>query len=119
VVTDKQEMGGLTLLNAMYHTADASHDCMNIEGCLEGMWKDILFQLGHWLVDERDHQVFWLNGLVGAGGSMIAQTSAEMSFVDNRLSASFFCSQDFEDRRSLKVIFLTLAFQLTYRYPSS
>ena len=37
-------------------------------------------------------------------------------FADGRLGASFFCSRDFEDRRSLQHIFPTLAVQLARRY---
>jgi len=77
----------------------------------------VLLQLEHWLKDEQDHRVFWLNGLAGTGKSTIAQTFAEISFADGKLGASFFCSRDFEDRSNLQVIFPTLAFQLAYRYP--
>ena len=77
----------------------------------------MLLQLEHWLKDEQDHHVFWLNGLAGTGKSTIAQTFAEICFVDGNLGASFFCSQDFEDRGSnLQAIFPTLTFQLAYRY---
>ena len=61
--------------------------------------------------------VYWLNGLAGTGKSTIAQTIAERIFADGRLGASFFCSRDFEDRRSLRYIFPTLAFQLAHKYP--
>ena len=61
--------------------------------------------------------MFWLNGFAGTGKSTISQTFAEMSFTDGRLGASFFCSQDFEDRGNLNMIFPTLAFQLAYQYP--
>jgi len=77
----------------------------------------VLLQLEHWLMDEQDQRVFWLNGLAGTGKSTIAQTFAEMCFADGRLGASFFCSRDFEDRNNLQMIFPTLAFQLAYRYP--
>jgi len=61
--------------------------------------------------------VYWLNGLAGTGKSTIAQTIAERVFADGRLGASFFCSRDFEDRRDLRYIFPTLAFQLAHKYP--
>jgi len=77
---------------------------------------DVLLQLERWLKDERDHRVFWLNGLAGTGKSTIAQTFAEISFMDGKLGASFFCSRDFKDRNNLQAIFPTLAFQLAYRY---
>ena len=37
-------------------------------------------------------------------------------FADGQLGASFFCSRDFEDRRSLQFIFPTLAVQLARKY---
>ena len=57
-----------------------------------------------------------MNGLAGTGKSTIAQTIAERLFADARLSASFFCSRDFEDRRVLRFIFPTIAVQLARRH---
>ena len=101
----------------MPHTDDAGYRSGNRQGCLRGTRRDVLLQLEHWLKDERDHRVFWLNGLAGTGKSTIAQTFAEISFADGKLGASFFCSRDFEDRSKLQAIFPTIAFQLAYRYP--
>ena len=101
----------------MPHTDGAGYSSGNRQGCLRGTRRDVLQQLEHWLKDEQDHRVFWLNGLAGTGKSTIAQTFAEISFADGDLGASFFCSRDFEDRRNLQAIFPTLAFQLAYRYP--
>ena len=102
----------------MPHADKAGYRSGNRRGCLRGTREDVLLQLGHWLKDEQDHRVFWLNGLAGTGKSTIAQTFAENSFADGDLGASFFCSRGFEDRSNLQVIFPTLAFQLAYRYPS-
>ena len=60
--------------------------------------------------------VYWLNGL--AGQERIAQRITERTFADGRLGASCFCSRDFEDRRNLQSIFLTLAVQLAHKYMS-
>jgi len=100
----------------MRHTGGAGYGSGNRQGCLRGTRADVLLQLERWLKDERDHHVFWLNGLAGTGKSTIAQTFAEISFADGKLGASFFCSRDFEDRSNLQAIFPTLAFQLAYRY---
>jgi len=100
----------------MRHTDEAGYTSGDRQGCLRGTRADVLLQLEHWLKDERDHHVFWLNGLAGTGKSTIAQTFAELSFADGKLGASFFCSRDFEDRSNLQAIFPTLAFQLAYRY---
>jgi len=101
----------------MQRTADAGYLCGNRQGCLKGTRKEILLGIEHWLMDERDQRIFWLNGLAGTGKSTIAQTFAEMSFADGKLGASFFCSRDFADRSNLQAIFPTIAFQLTYQYP--
>jgi hypothetical protein len=70
-----------------------------------------------WSTDSNMSPVYWLNGLAGTGKSTIAQTIAERIFSDGRLGASFFCSRDFKDRRDLRYIFPTLAFQLAHKYP--
>ena len=83
---------------------------------MKGTRRDVLSQLESWLNDDQDKHVLWLNGLAGTGKSTIAQTFAEMSFAEGKLGATFFCSRDFEDRRNLRKIFPTLAFQLAHRY---
>ena len=105
------------ILDRMHHTADAGYRCGNRQGCLRGTRKDVLWQINHWLMDEQDQRIFWLNGLAGTGKSTIAQTFAETSFADGKLGASFFCSRDSEGRSNLQIIFPTLVFQLAYRYP--
>ena len=62
--------------------------------------------------------MFWLNGLAGTGKSTIAQSFSDMIANDGFLGASFFCSRDYLDRRVLKNIFPTLAYQLACHYPS-
>ena len=69
-------------------------------------------------MDEQDQHVFWLNGLTGTGKSTNAQTFAEMSFADRMLGDSFFRTRDFQNRGNPLPIFLTIALQLAYRYPS-
>ena len=101
----------------MPHTSSASYRSGERQGCLRGTRVDVILQLEHWLKDEQDHQVFWLNGLAGTGKTAIAQTFAEICFADRNLGASFFCSRDFIGGSDLQVIFPTLAFQLAYQYP--
>jgi len=69
-----------------------------------------------WARDSDTPPVYWLNGLAGTGKTTIAQTIAERFFADGQLGASFFCSRNFKDRSSLKLIFPTLAAQLAQRY---
>jgi len=70
-----------------------------------------------WAKDTRDQNIFWLNGLAGTGKSTIAQSFSEIVVKDGFLGASFFCSRDYLDRRELKNIFPTLAYQLACHYP--
>ena len=95
--------------------ADFRHD--DRQGCLKGTRKTVLDTIELWSKDQSASPVYWLNGLAGTGKSTIAQTIAERLFSDESLGASFFCSRDFEDRRSLRLIFPTLAFQLAHTYP--
>ena len=62
--------------------------------------------------------MFWLNGLAGTGKSTIAQSFSEAVAEEGFLGASFFCSRDYLERKELKHIFPTLAYQLAYRYHS-
>ena len=86
-------------------------------GCLKGTRTAVLDEIELWAKASNMSPVYWLNGLAGTGKSTIAQTIAERIFADGRLGASFFCSRDFEDRRTLHYIFPTLAFQLAHKYP--
>ena len=106
----------MALLDRMYHAPDAGYRCGDRQGCLRGTRQDVLSEIEHWLTDEQDHHIFWLNGLAGTGKSTIAQTFAETSFAGGKLGASFFCSRDFVDRSNLRMIFPTIAFQLAYQY---
>jgi len=89
----------------------------NRKGCLKGTRGAILDEIELWTRDSDQHSVYWLNGLAGTGKSTIAQTIAERVFAGGQLGASFFCSQDFEDRSNLQLIFPTIAVQLARRYP--
>ena len=61
--------------------------------------------------------MYWLNGLAGTGKSTITQSFSEMAAKEGILGASFFCSRDYLNRKELKNIFPTLAFQLAHNYP--
>ena len=70
-----------------------------------------------WAKNPQDQNVFWLNGLAGTGKSTITQSFSEMVAKERFLGASFFCSRDYLDRKELKNIFPTLAYQLACHYP--
>ena len=86
--------------------------------CLRGTRESVLDGIMQWAEDPGDRHIFWLNGLAGTGKSTIAQTFSEMVAKTGVLGASFFCSRDYLDRRELKNIFPTLAYQLACRYPA-
>ena len=70
-----------------------------------------------WAENPQYRNVFWLNGLAGTGKSTIAQSFSEAVANQGLLGASFFCSRDYLDRKELKNIFPTLAYQLARHYP--
>ena len=106
------------MLNSCLRTHHAAYQHSNRRGCLRGTRETVLNEIKSWAKDFSKSPVFWLNGLAGTGKSTIAQTVAEHVFADGLLGASFFCSQDFEDRSNLHLIFPTIAFQLAQKYPN-
>ena len=106
----------LSVLNNCRRAKGAQFGCGDHQGCLKGTREAVLDGIESWPKDFNAAPVYWLNGLAGTGKSTIAQTIAERVFADGRLGASFFCSRDFKDRRNLRYIFPTLAFQLAHKY---
>ena len=107
----------LSVLNTCRRARGADFRHGDRQGCLKGTRKAVLDEIESWSSDSSTAPVYWLNGLAGTGKTTIAQTIAEHIFADGRLGASFFCSRDFNDRRTLHCIFPTLAFQLAHKYP--
>ena len=105
------------MLNSCRRAGGAQFGYGDRQGCLKGTREAVLNEIESWSKDSNISPVYWLNGLAGTGKSTIAQTIAERVFADGRLGASFFCSRDFKDRRNLRYIFPTLAFQLAHKYP--
>jgi len=108
----------LSVLNGCRRARGAEFQHGDRQGCLKGTRKTVLDGIELWSKDPDASPIYWLNGLARTGKSTIAQTFAERLFADGSLGASFFCSRDFEDRRSLHCIFPTLAFQLAHKYPT-
>ena len=104
------------MLNSCRRAAGAQFGYGDRRGCLKGTREAVLEEIESWSKDSNLSPIYWLNGLAGTGKSTIAQTIAERVFADGRLGASFFCSRDFKDRRNLRYIFPTLAFQLAHKY---
>src|ERR1700753_2235147 len=104
------------VLNSVRCAQQAGYQHGDRNGCLRGTRTAILDKIELWTRDFDKPPVYCWNGLAGTGKSTIAQTIAERTFAGGRLGASFFCSRDYEDRRSLQSIFPTLAVQLARRY---
>ena len=108
-------MKSLGMLNPVDNAGyQAGHHNM----CLRGTRDSALDEIMRWAKDPQERHVFWLNGLAGTGKSTIAQTFSKMVAEDGTLGASFFCSRDCLNRRELKNIFPTIAYQLACRHPS-
>ena len=96
---------------------NAGYQAGHHDKCLPGTRESVLEGILLWARNPQDQNVFWLNGLAGTGKSTIAQSFSEMAAEEEILGGSFFCSRDYLDRRELKNIFPTLAYQLAWRYP--
>jgi hypothetical protein len=86
--------------------------------CLEGTRVEILKQIVDWGTGHGNENIFWLNGLAGTGKSTIAQTIADAFSDTSYLGASFFFSRGKADRGDSRVLFSTLALQLTESSPT-
>jgi hypothetical protein len=95
----------------------AGYQAGHHDKCLPGTRETVLQNIMLWARNPRDQNVFWLNGLAGTGKLTIAQSFSDTVAGYGFLGASFFCSRDYLDRRELKNIFPTLAYQLACRYP--
>ena len=111
------ETADLEVLDKLDPVRSAGYQAEHHERCLTGTRESILVDIMRWAQNSQDQPVYWLNGLAGTGKSSIAQTFSEMAGDRGILGASFFCSRDYLDRKMLKNIFPTLAYQLACRYP--
>jgi len=96
---------------------NAGYQAGHHEKCLPGTRESVLQDLLLWAKNPQDRNVFWLNGLAGTGKSTITQSFSEAVSKEGLLGASFFCSRDYLNRKELKHIFPTLAYQLACHYP--
>ena len=108
----------MELLGKLGPVRNAGYQAGHHDTCLRGTRESVLDRIMRWAEDPQERHVFWLNGLAGTGKSTIAQTFSQTVAKNGTLGASFFCSRDYLDRKELKNIFPTLAYQLACRYPS-
>ena len=106
------------LLEKLNPVDDAGYQAGHHNACLPGTRESVLDGVMRWTKNPQKMHVFWLNGMAGTGKSTIAQTFSAMAEDARTLGASFFCSRDYIDRKKLKNIFPTIAYQLACRYPA-
>ena len=95
---------------------NAGYQAGHHDECLPGTRESVLDGIIGWARNPQVRHVFWLNGLAGTGKSTIAQTFSGTIAEVGTLGASFFCSRDYLDRKELKNIFPTLAYQLACQF---
>ena len=108
----------MKLLGRLNPVRNAGHQAGHHNTCLRGTRESVLEGIMRWAEDPQERHVFWLNGLAGTGKSTIAQTFSKMVAQNGTLGASFFCSRDYLNRKELRNIFPTIAYQLACQYPS-
>ena len=108
------------LLNSIKPADRAGYENRDRHGCLKGTRVALLDEIERWAEDLNGPPIFWLNGLAGTGKSTIAHTVAERCFAKGILGASFFCPGYIvpsEGHGDPGIIFPTLAYQLSQKYP--
>jgi hypothetical protein len=97
----------------------APWDYVRADECLDGTRIAILDGIKAWISsrDNEPRSVYWLNGLAGTGKTTIAKSVAHFAADEGLLGASFFCSRNVTDQSDIKLIFPTLAFQLSELFP--
>ena len=112
------------------HAVFAQFDHRERECCLEGTRTDVLSRVYRWLgfetpqltgtmvfnttdINVKDFPILWINGSAGTGKSTIASTIASTCRARNILGASFFCSHQDAECSNPRLIFTTIAYQLS------
>src|SRR5882762_3921652 len=103
-------------LDKLPRVRDAAYRSTDNNGCLKGTRTEVLAQIEDWAFSPDSKPLLWLNGGAGFGKSPIAPSFAKRLFSQGKLGASFFCSRGSDDRRTIKRIFPTIAFQLAYQH---
>lgn len=82
--------------------------------CFEGTRTAVLEEIYSWIGSpiEGQPQMYVLDGLAGIGKSTVARTIAKEARKRGWLGASFLFSRNEDDRKSAKLFFGTIAFQL-------
>lgn len=116
--------GNIELLAGLPRAKNARYDYVGRPRCSPGTREGVLKEIGGWVSEDREHQIYWLNGGAGTGKTTVALTLAHSIETastalgttgfsnEGMLSASFFCSRDNSDRSNIHYIFPTLSYLL-------
>ncbi|KAG8721534.1 hypothetical protein FRC09_007737 [Ceratobasidium sp. 395] len=100
---------------AKYNSAESSS---LRDRCTKDTRLDVLNDLYRWAGDDRSQKIYWLNGMAGTGKTTIAYSLCERLESSRQLAASFFCSRQLPECRSINRIIPTISYQLShYSHP--
>jgi hypothetical protein len=112
-----RSLAGMDLLDTLPRV-QAEYD--PTQSCIGRTREEVLRRVKEWvdLPDDRPPQIFWLHGMAGEGKSAITASVAEwMEQSRNCLGASFCFSRQYPDRAQPDLLFSTIAYQLSRRFP--
>ncbi|KAK0194622.1 hypothetical protein F5146DRAFT_444938 [Armillaria mellea] len=103
--------------NSLFSTLECVHDASwdmapECHECTEGTRSEILLRLSSWLDDTSQPQICWINGMAGTGKTALAKSVARIASDKKVLGGSFFCSKRSADRRDVRRIIPSIAFNL-------
>ncbi|KAF8142775.1 WD40-repeat-containing domain protein [Mycena galopus ATCC 62051] len=114
------------------HAVKAAFNVTDRELCAESTRTAVLAEIFQWIgaedgelgntdpeLDQQKPCIFWLHGVAGTGKTTIAYTAARYCNNSNPrvLGASFFCSRDDANCSDIRLIFTTIAYQLSLYNP--
>jgi hypothetical protein len=112
-----RSLAGMDLLDTLPRV-QAEYD--PTQSCIGRTREEVLRRVKEWvdLPDDRPPRIFWLHGMAGEGKSAITASVAEwMDQSRNCLGASFCFSRQYPDRAQPDLLFSTIAYQLSRRFP--
>ncbi|CUA73608.1 putative WD repeat-containing protein alr2800 [Nostoc sp, PCC 7120] [Rhizoctonia solani] len=107
----------LMALNPVHYAAyDSLFSTGLRRACTEGTCSEVLSNLEKWQHDPNGPAVYWINGMLGTGKTTIAYTLSGSLERRKQLAASFFCTRNIPDCRTVTRIIPTIAYQLARNF---
>ncbi|CAE6416872.1 unnamed protein product, partial [Rhizoctonia solani] len=104
------EQWGLPVYCASYNAIWLAHVCLHL--CATNDFMKIRDTIKEWANKIDGPRVFWMTGGIGTGKTTIAHSVCEILDAEQRLGASFFCSNEFPNCDKVDLIIPTIAYQL-------